>query len=60
MNERDDFEHARHHIANLLSIAQVNIEAILDGVVEYTPERLDAIRESLIAAGRSLENLKYR
>lgn len=44
----------RHEIGNLLSIAQANLEGIIDGVLEGTPERLDGIREALVAAGDAL------
>lgn len=44
----------RHEIGNLLSIAQANLEGIIDGVLEQTPERLQAIRGALVAAGDAL------
>lgn len=41
---------ARHDLGNLLSIAQSSVEAMLDGVVEVTPPRLDRLREVLSQA----------
>jgi len=40
----------RHELGNLLTIAQANVEGMLDGVVEPTPERLDNVRKALAAA----------
>lgn len=48
----------RHEIGNLLSIAQANLEGIIDGVLEGTPERLDGIREALVAAGDALNQTR--
>ncbi len=48
----------RHEIGNALSIAQANIEGIMDGVLPQTPERLDGIHEALTTAGRLLDDLK--
>ena len=42
---------ARHELGNALSIAQVILEAMLDGVLEITPERLRALLDSLRTAG---------
>lgn len=50
---------ARHELGNALSVAQANIEAMLDGVMETTPERLRAIIESLRTAGALVVDLKY-
>lgn len=41
---------ARHDLGNLLSIAQSSVEAMIDGVVEVTPVRLDRVREVLSQA----------
>lgn len=48
----------RHQLGNALSIAQANLEAMIDGVLEVTPERLRDIRESLRNAGALLVDLK--
>jgi len=50
---------ARHELGNALSIAQGNLEAMLDGVLEATPERLRAIVDSLRTAGALVVDLKY-
>ena len=50
--------HLRHEIGNALSIAQANIEGILDGVVPATPERLKNIHSSLTQASGLLEDLR--
>jgi len=42
---------ARHELGNALSIAQGNIEAMIDGVLAPTTARLTEIREALIACG---------
>ena len=48
----------RHQLGNALSIAQANLEAMIDGVLEVTPERLHDMRESLRNAGALLVDLK--
>jgi hypothetical protein len=48
----------RHDIGNALSIAQANLEAIVDGVFDPTPERLRTIRDSLAVAGDRLKELR--
>jgi len=37
----------RHEIANAASILQANLEGMLDGLLEPTRERLEALHESL-------------
>lgn len=55
--ERNERERAaavstlRHELGNLLSIVQANVEGIMDGVLDGTPERLRNIRDALVAAG---------
>ena len=49
---------ARHELGNAISIAQANMEALVDGVLEATPERLAGIRDAMIACGMLLEDLK--
>jgi hypothetical protein len=57
-----DREHAqktgRHELGNALSIAQANLEAMVDGVLETTPARLRDLRDSLRTAGALLVDLK--
>jgi signal transduction histidine kinase len=48
----------RHELGNALAIAQANMEALVDGVLEPTPERLAGIRDALLACGALLEDLK--
>lgn len=50
----------RHDVGNLLSIAQANVEAMLDGIVQATPERLDSVRESIVLAGDALNAFQDR
>lgn len=49
---------ARHELGNAISIAQANMEALVDGVLEATPERLAGIRDAMITCGLLLEDLK--
>lgn len=49
---------ARHELGNALSIAQANVEAMIDGILQPTPERLTGIRDALQACGALLEDLK--
>lgn len=49
---------ARHELGNAISIAQANMEALVDGVLDPTPERLSGIRDAMIACGSLLEDLK--
>lgn len=49
---------ARHELGNAISIAQANMEALVDGVLEPTPDRLAGIRDALITCGLLLEDLK--
>lgn len=49
---------ARHELGNAISIAQANMEALVDGVLDPTPERLAGIRDAMISCGVLLEDLK--
>jgi signal transduction histidine kinase len=49
---------ARHELGNALSIAQANIEAMIDGVLEPSTERLYGIRNALQTCGALLDDLK--
>ena len=44
-----------HEIANLVSIALANLEAIVDGALDGSPQRYDNICEALRAAGALLK-----
>lgn len=48
----------RHELGNAISIAQANMEALLDGVLQPTPERLAGIRDALVTCGQLLDDLK--
>jgi hypothetical protein len=58
--EEADFSRLRHEIGNLLSIAQATIEAMIDGIVDATPERLEGVRQAIVAAGDVLNGFKGR
>jgi len=45
----------RHEIANAVSIVQANLEGMLDGVLEPTPDRLEALRQTLSGITVALE-----
>jgi|GEM_PF-1874040 len=49
---------ARHELGNALSVAQANVEAMVDGVLEPTVERLSGIRDALQTCGSLLVDLK--
>jgi signal transduction histidine kinase len=56
---REDLQRTgRHQLGNALSIAQANLEAMIDGVLKVTPQRLHDIQESLQSAGALLVDLK--
>ena len=46
----------RHEMGNALSIAQANLEGIIDGVLEATPERYLGMCNALEAMGRLLDD----
>lgn len=48
---------ARHEIGNALSIAQASIEAMLDGVVGITDQRLNRLRDILSSVSGSMYEL---
>lgn len=48
----------RHEIGNALAIVQASLEAIVDGVLEPTSERLQNMRKSLENAGALLDDLQ--
>jgi signal transduction histidine kinase len=49
---------ARHELGNAISIAQANVEALVDGVLEPTSERLSQIRDAMVTCGMLLDDLK--
>lgn len=48
----------RHELGNTLTIAQANVEGILDGVVPSTPQRLANIRDALAKGAALLTDLR--
>ena len=42
----------RHAMGNLLTVAQANVEGMVDGVVDLTPRRLENVRKALTEAAR--------
>ena len=57
-NHLQTLNKARHELGNTLAVVQGNLEAMLDGVLETTPERLRSIADSLRTAGTVLLDLK--
>lgn len=43
----DDPGRIKHDLANAVSIVLANLEAMTDGIVSATPERLEALAQSL-------------
>jgi hypothetical protein len=41
---------ARHELGNLLAVALANIEGMVDGMVETSPARLEAVADALRGA----------
>ena len=50
-------QHDAHEIANLLSIALANVEAMVDGALDATPERLENVCQALRDAREHLNKL---
>ncbi len=48
----------RHEVGNAITIAQANIEGIIDGILPSTPERLEGIRASLASATTIIDELR--
>ncbi len=46
--------HERHEIGNILAIAQANIEAMVDGVLEPTSQRIRNVEDALSEASKRL------
>ena len=55
---RASYAELRHEIGNALAIVQANLEAVIDGVLEPTPERLGGMRQALSSAAALLEGLR--
>lgn len=56
MHEGRKHSFLRHEIGNALSIAQANLEGIMDGVLEPTPERYLGMRNALESVRRLLDD----
>jgi signal transduction histidine kinase len=50
--------HIRHEIGNALSIVRANLEAIIDGILPATPERLKGMSDALSEASLLLDDLR--
>ncbi len=46
-----------HELRNPLNVLQMNLEAMIDGVIPTTPERLSSLNNEVIRFGELLENL---
>ncbi len=47
----------RHEVGNALTIAQANLEGLIDGVLDYRPERLNGILASVVSASALIEDI---
>jgi hypothetical protein len=54
---REAMARARHDIGNALTIAQASIQAMLDGVVPITDQRLRRLSEILTSVGEAVNDL---
>lgn len=45
---------ALHDAANAIAVARANVEAMVDGVMDVTPERLKNVADALRLAGEKL------
>ena len=52
MQRKDE---ARHELGNLLAVALANVEGMLDGLVDATPSRLEALADALRRARELLQ-----
>lgn len=46
----------RHELGNLLAVALANVEGMIDGLVDPTPARLEALADALRRAGALLRS----
>jgi hypothetical protein len=56
--QRTERQRHEHEIANLLSIALANVEAMVDGALGTTPERLENVCQALRDAREHLDKLQ--
>lgn len=56
----DDSERLAHDLANAVTIALANVEGMSDGIVQPTPQRLEAVAESLRRARDLIAQLRAR
>ncbi len=54
----DTLRRELHELGNMLMIAQANVEAMLDGVVELEHGRLESVRDALATAAERLRALE--
>ncbi|MBV8244672.1 MAG: sensor histidine kinase [Candidatus Eremiobacteraeota bacterium] len=68
VSELESREHAqtraqavlRHEIGNALSIAKANLEGVIDGVLEQTPERMHGISDAMQTVAELLDEWRRR
>ena len=53
----NDSQQAHHELGNAIGIALANVEGMIDGIVEPTPARLEAVAASLRRAGALIARL---
>jgi hypothetical protein len=58
-DEREKLRRIRHDSGNALATARANLEAMIDGVLEPSPERIAAILESLDRASAILADISH-
>jgi len=64
--ELEEIEHVRlrqrsvirHEVGNAITIAQANVEGIIDGLLPSTPARMEGIRSSLASAATIIDGLR--
>jgi len=49
-------DEVRHELGNLLAVALVNVEGMIDGLVEPTPARLESLADALRRASALLRS----
>jgi hypothetical protein len=57
MSDKLNLRRHKHEIGNLLSIALANVEAMVDGALGATPERLENVCQALRDAREHLDKL---
>lgn len=60
MPESFDERDCIHELGNAIAIARANVEAMIDGVMDVTPDRLRNVAGALRSASEHLEELRRR